>query len=161
MWANWQKNFSCYNPKIVTKLSAIWVGDPESEIQRSKSTHPGFLITDPGLIKHRIQDSGSGYVTLQSVGKSRARPCYVYVISAQKNCENSKWNSGFPHQEIRSLWWVKFNDDLTLIFLLHKLESMEDSLCSRYFSEFSAFCLNVTSELFGLLHLFQKLLLLQ
>ncbi len=81
---------SCYKPitpKLLLSSRQYGFGIQNPRSSGQKSTYPGFRIKNQGVIKHRFQDPRSGSATLQSVGKSRARPCYVYVISAQKNCE--------------------------------------------------------------------------
>jgi hypothetical protein len=55
IWANFQRIIKLFTPKIVTKLSKIWVWDPGS----GKNL---FRIQDPGVKK--APDPGSGSATL-------------------------------------------------------------------------------------------------
>jgi hypothetical protein len=64
--ANFQRIIELFTPKIVTKLSKLWVWDPGSEIR-----DPGknlFRIPDPGV--KRAPDPGSGSATLQKIERS-------------------------------------------------------------------------------------------
>jgi hypothetical protein len=55
IWPIFQRIIELFTPKIVTKLSKIWVGDPGS----GKNL---FRIPDPGVKK--APDPGSGSATL-------------------------------------------------------------------------------------------------
>ncbi len=54
------KKYKTFCPKIVIKLSKIWVSDPGSEIQDPEKNL--FWIPDPGVKK--TPDPGSGSATL-------------------------------------------------------------------------------------------------
>jgi hypothetical protein len=54
IWANFQRNMDLCTPKIVIKLSKIWVWDPGSEIRDPEKTYSGSRIQ--GSKKHRIPD---------------------------------------------------------------------------------------------------------
>jgi hypothetical protein len=72
IWANFQRLIEVFTQKIITKLSKIWIWDPEKDLCR---------IPDPGVKK--APDPGSGSATLVPI-QLRARP----------NC--IKWQS-FKH----------------------------------------------------------------
>jgi hypothetical protein len=48
IWASFQRIIELFTQTIVTKLSKVWVWDPGSEIR------------DPGWVKIRTRDPGSG-----------------------------------------------------------------------------------------------------
>ncbi len=54
------EKFSIFNPKIVSKLSAIWVWDPGSETQDPKKK----LIPVPDSWIKKALDSGSATLTV-------------------------------------------------------------------------------------------------
>jgi hypothetical protein len=56
------KIYRIFYPKIVTKLSKIWVWDPRSRIRDPGSGKNLFRIPDPGVKK--APDPGSGSATL-------------------------------------------------------------------------------------------------
>jgi hypothetical protein len=41
IWANFQRIIELFTPKIVTKLSKIWIWDPGSEIRKKPIPDPG------------------------------------------------------------------------------------------------------------------------
>jgi hypothetical protein len=57
-WANFQRIIELFTPKIVTKLSKIWVWDPDPRSGIRKKPIP-----DPGVKK--APDTGSGSATLR------------------------------------------------------------------------------------------------
>ena len=59
IWPNFQRIIKLFTKKFVTKLSKIWVWDPESEIRDPEKTYSGSRILGPGLKRHRILDPGS------------------------------------------------------------------------------------------------------
>ncbi len=73
IWANFQRIIELFTQKFVTRLSKIWVWDPEShsgsQTHIFESLDPGseirknpFRIPDPGVKK--APDPGSGSATL-------------------------------------------------------------------------------------------------
>jgi hypothetical protein len=62
IWVNFQRIFY---PKIVNKLSKIWVWDPGSEIRYPGSGKNLFRIPDQGVKK--APDPGSGSATLKII----------------------------------------------------------------------------------------------
>jgi hypothetical protein len=54
IWDNFQRVIELFTPKIVTKLSKIWVWDPGSEIRDPEKTYSGSRIQ--GSKRHRIPD---------------------------------------------------------------------------------------------------------
>jgi hypothetical protein len=54
IWANFQRIIECFTQKIATKLSKIWVWDPESEIWDPEKTYFGSRIQESK--RHRIPD---------------------------------------------------------------------------------------------------------
>jgi hypothetical protein len=64
IWANFHRIIELFTPKIVTKLSKVWVWDPGSEIRDPEKTYSESRIPDPGVKRHWIPDPGSGSATL-------------------------------------------------------------------------------------------------
>jgi hypothetical protein len=62
IWAIFQRIIELFTPKIVTKLSKIWVWDPGSKIRDPEKTYSGSGIPDPGVKK--ASDPGSGSASL-------------------------------------------------------------------------------------------------
>jgi hypothetical protein len=50
-WANFLRIIEVHTQKIVTKLSKIWVWDPESVIRDPRSGKNLFRVPDPGVKK--------------------------------------------------------------------------------------------------------------
>jgi hypothetical protein len=80
VWANFQRIFKLFTPKIVTKLSKIWVWDPEktysgSRIQVSKR----HLIPDPDP-QHCRNQCLFYYFCLITEGIGSGRPKNIWIL---------------------------------------------------------------------------------
>jgi hypothetical protein len=58
--ANFQRIIELFTPKIVTKLSKIWVWDPRSGIQRKRNPDPGSRGHKGTGSRIRIRNTGPG-----------------------------------------------------------------------------------------------------
>jgi hypothetical protein len=81
------KNYRTFYPKIVTKLSKIWVCDPGSKIRDPRSgirdpdkTYSGSRILDPGPEGKKAQDPGYRIRIRKTYQKNLADVCGVESI---------------------------------------------------------------------------------